>query len=231
MKKRIKLLFGVVLLSSTALALAQDYPHAFPRPGVIKLLENERVIVWEATWPDGAPQVYHRHRYDMTGVFLRWGPLRVSRLDGSFTDSLEPFEVPWVFFQAKGVTHKEEGIGTPVRHSIMIDMKEYTTTRMTPRTDNISAFAPLGTEEIIDNDRLMASSLNLQTGQSIPMHYHAEDIVLVFLEGGSLRLNSDDGQQEYKNLARKDIWYLPRGLAHSLEVVSGSPEIMLYQLK
>jgi hypothetical protein len=29
------------------------YPLAFPRPGVKKILENERVIVWDCTWTLG----------------------------------------------------------------------------------------------------------------------------------------------------------------------------------
>ena len=39
-----------------------DYPHAYPREGVTKRFENERVIVWEVVWPDGVPAEYHRHR-------------------------------------------------------------------------------------------------------------------------------------------------------------------------
>ena len=91
---------------------AQDYPHAYPRDGAEQLFENHRVIVWEVVGPDGVTQPYHRHRYDMTGVFLRFGPLRVTRPDGTFTDSDVPFEIPTVFLLRQGVTHKEEGIGT-----------------------------------------------------------------------------------------------------------------------
>ena len=64
-----------LLLAGAGLASAQDYPHAYPRDGAEQLFENHRVIVWEVVWHDGVPQPYHRHRYDMTGVFLRWGPL------------------------------------------------------------------------------------------------------------------------------------------------------------
>ena len=77
----------VGLLLATAPLSAQDYPHAYPREGAEQLFENHRVIVWEVVWHDGIPQPYHRHQYDMTGVFLRWGPLRVTRLDGTFTDT------------------------------------------------------------------------------------------------------------------------------------------------
>ena len=103
-----------LLLAGAGLASAQDYPHAYPRDGAEQLFENHRVIVWEVVWHDGVPQPYHRHRYDMTGVFLRWGPLRVTRLDGTFTDSEVPFELPNVFLTAKkGCPTKRKASGHP----------------------------------------------------------------------------------------------------------------------
>jgi quercetin dioxygenase-like cupin family protein len=230
MKTVIALLAGAVFVSSTGLAFAQEYPHAFPRPGATLLLENERVLVWEVVWPDGAPQVYHRHQYDMTGVFLRWGPLRVTRLDGSFAESLEPFEIPWVFFQRKGVTHKEEGIGQPERHSIMIDLKDYTPPDLEPRTD-IRTLPFAGTEEVLDNPRVSVWSVDMQLGQTVPMHYHDRDAIWVFLEGGTLLATGEDGQQERTTWAYKDVRFLPRGQAHRLDVLEGSPRIMLYELE
>lgn len=56
------------------------------------------MFIWEVVWPNGVEQPYHRHRYDMTGVFLGWGPLRVTRPDGGFPDSADPFDIPRVFF-------------------------------------------------------------------------------------------------------------------------------------
>ena len=199
--------------------------------GSVKLVENERVFVWEVVWPNGTPQAYHRHRYDMTGVFLGWGPLRVTRLDGTFTESLEPFEIPWVFFQGKGVTHKEEGIGEPERHAIMIDLKEYTPTDLERRTDILPAFPLAGAEEVLDNPRVSVWSLDMQPGQTLPMHYHDGDLVWVFLEGGTLLSIGEDGQEERTTWVYKDVRFLPRGQAHTLEVVTGSPRMMLYELK
>ena len=231
MKTLVGLLVGVALVSSAGTSFAQEYPHAFPRPGAVKILENERVFIWEVVWPDGAPQAYPRHRYDMTGVFLRWGPLRVTRLDGTFTESLEPFEVPWVFFQGKGVTHKEEGIGQPERHSIMIDLKEYTPPPLDPRTDIPPAFPLAGAEDVLDNDRVRVWSLDMEPGQTIPMHYHDRDLIWVFLEGGTLEVRGEGVQLERRTWHFKDVQFLPRGQAHTIEVVSGFPRVMIYELQ
>ncbi len=222
---------GVALISLPDVSFAQEYPHAFPRPGVVKIMENERVLVWEATWPADVTQVYHQHQYDMTGVFLRWGPLRVTRLDGTFTESLEPFEIPWVFFLEKGVTHIEEGIGDPVRHSIMIDLKEGSPPRLEGRTDFPSSFPQEGAEEVLDNDRVRVWSLEPRPGQTIPMHFHDRDFISVVLEGGTLALKGADGREERTTWAYKDVRFVPRGEVHSIEVVSGTPRIMIFELK
>src|SRR6266487_2638611 len=31
------------------------YPSAFPRPGNVKVLENDRIVVWDYTWTAGVP--------------------------------------------------------------------------------------------------------------------------------------------------------------------------------
>ena len=181
-------LAGVVLVWAALIDAqpAQDdesYPHAYPRPGVEKRFENERVIIWEVVWLDGVPMPYHRHRYDMTGVFLRWGPLRVTRPDATFTVSQDPFDIPSVFLLRKGVTHKEEGIGSPERHSIMIDLKDYHPPRQEQRTDIPPAFPRDDSTVMLDEDRVTIWDVQLEAGQEVPLHVHNRDTVAVFSRG------------------------------------------------
>ena len=131
----------------------------------------------------------------------------------------------------EGRDHKEEGIGEPERHAIMIDLKEYTPTELEPRTDILPAFPLAGAEELIDNPRVSVWSLAKQRGQTIPMHYHDRDLVWVFLEGGTLLSIGEDGQEERTTWVYKDVWFLSRGQAHTVEMVGGSPRMMLYELK
>ena len=51
---------------------AAPLPPAYPRPGTAKLLENDRVVVWDISW---LKQQYplHRHIYDLTGVYYTDG--------------------------------------------------------------------------------------------------------------------------------------------------------------
>jgi hypothetical protein len=58
------------------------YPLAFPRPGVKKLFENERVIVWDYTWIPGVATPMHFHDKDVVALFLEDGDLKSTTPDG-----------------------------------------------------------------------------------------------------------------------------------------------------
>ncbi len=71
----------------------------------------------------------------------------------------------------------------------------------------------------------------MQPGQTIPMHFHDGGLIWVFLEGGTLLSRGEDGQEERTTWAYKDVRFFPRGQVHSVEVVDGSPRMMLYELE
>jgi hypothetical protein len=69
----------LVALASVALITsleAQDFPPGFPREGSRKVLENSRVIIWDATWPKGKATVLHEHPVDYLSVTLVEGAHR-----------------------------------------------------------------------------------------------------------------------------------------------------------
>jgi hypothetical protein len=45
------------------------YPNAYPREGIKKLLENDRVIVWSFRWTPKKPTVMHFHNTDVVVVY------------------------------------------------------------------------------------------------------------------------------------------------------------------
>jgi hypothetical protein len=78
----IALLLLVLAAPLAILVGAQTYPHAFPRQGVTKLFENERVTAWDVRWLRDVPQPFHRHQFDMAGVYTVYGPIRVTSPTG-----------------------------------------------------------------------------------------------------------------------------------------------------
>ena len=61
-----------IAIFAALLLQAQTFPQPFDRDGANKVLENDRVIVWDVAW---LPRAYptHRHVYDYAGVYYTSG--------------------------------------------------------------------------------------------------------------------------------------------------------------
>jgi hypothetical protein len=81
------------------------YPNAFPRPGIKKVLENDRVIVWDYTWTTGQPTPMHFHDKDTVVVYLRDGSLKSTTPDGQSV--VNPLTVGKTTFNARDRVHSE----------------------------------------------------------------------------------------------------------------------------
>ncbi|HEV3039581.1 MAG TPA: hypothetical protein VHA33_17550 [Candidatus Angelobacter sp.] len=96
------------------------YPLAFPRPGSKKLLDNDRVTVWEYTWKPDVPTPMHFHDKDVVVLFLEEGDLKSTTPDGQSV--VIPHAAGSVNFNPGNRTHFE----TLVRgkqHAIITELK------------------------------------------------------------------------------------------------------------
>src|SRR5580658_8058 len=96
------------------------YPLAFPRPGSKKILENDRVIVWDYTWTPGVATPMHFHDKDVVVVFLDDGDLSSTTLDRKVV--VNSFTRGTIRFNSRDRTHTE----TLVRgkqHAIITELK------------------------------------------------------------------------------------------------------------
>jgi hypothetical protein len=96
------------------------YPLAFPRPGVKKVLENNRVIIWDYTWTAGKPTPMHFHDKDVVVVYLADGDLKSTTADGQATVNQISFGK--TTFNAPNRTHTEELVKGSAR-AIIVEMK------------------------------------------------------------------------------------------------------------
>ncbi len=81
------------------------YPIAFPRPGIKKILENARVIVWDYTWEPGVATPMHFHDKDVVVLFLEDGDLSSTTPDGKTV--VNPYTSGTIRFNARNRTHSE----------------------------------------------------------------------------------------------------------------------------
>jgi quercetin dioxygenase-like cupin family protein len=223
----------VALLATAGFALGQSYPHAFPRKGAVKLFENDRVMVWDATWPIGVDQPIHQHKYDMAVVFLRYGKIKVTSLDGKATIAA-PFEAPRVVYQAKGVTHKEEAVGSPgdpERRGIMVDLKDSAPPQFALKPGQELAFPREGATDVVDNARVRIWDYSWLPNRPVAGHVHDKDSVEVFVASGTLVTKLAGGQEMSKTVAYGDTRFVPRGQVDREEAVSGTPRAFIIELK
>jgi cytochrome c553 len=81
------------------------YPNAFPRPGVKKVLENERIVVWDYSWTPNVPTPMHFHDKDVVVVYLADGTLKSTTPDGQSTTN--EFSIGTTRFNLRDRTHTE----------------------------------------------------------------------------------------------------------------------------
>jgi hypothetical protein len=104
----------------TPLEVPGTIARAFPRQGAKRILDNDRVLVWDFTWAKGMKTDLHFHDKDVVIVYLGSGTVRSIPLSG------EPHAVPRSFgeavFAARARTHVEECIDGP-RRDIVVELK------------------------------------------------------------------------------------------------------------
>jgi len=239
---------GLKLVVSCAVALAlvvyvgrafgdESYPHAFPRAGTVKLLENERVTIWEVNWLKNVMQPVHRHQYDMAGVYLRFGQITVTGPNDPVPVNPQPgrvFDIPRPYYQPKGITHREVAFGgpnDPERLAIMCDLKDYEPPPFEVKPGMRTSFPRDGAKDVLDNARVIEWDYTWKTHVPVAMHVHDKDSIEVFFEGGTIQTRMADGREETKTVAFKDARFIPRGQMDTEEAISGSPRAIIIELR
>ena len=93
---------------------------AFPREWARRVIENDRVTVWEVAWTKGLKTPPHFHDKDVVAVYLDAGTVRSIALSGETTAT--PRLAGDTVFIRRGRAHIEECIDGP-RRDIVIELK------------------------------------------------------------------------------------------------------------
>jgi hypothetical protein len=106
--------------SPAPIANNSGYPPAFPRPHAKKLLENDRVVVWDYVWYPGEPTPMHFHDKDALAVFESDGAVQSTTPDGKTVAVNIKFAD--VRFNRRDRTHSEMLLSGHA-HAVIVELK------------------------------------------------------------------------------------------------------------
>jgi hypothetical protein len=215
---------------STAIVFAlQAYPPPFPRDGVTKVLENERVVAWQVQWSKGRPTAMHEHVLDLVGVVLEPGQVKVTFPDGSVNQGTlsQPAAAS---FMPRGMIHQEESVVDGGR-TIAIELKAFSPPAPARNTTAAEAFPRDGARQLIDNNRVVVWDYQWVPGRPVSLHVHNRDTLLVPVENGEVTVRFRNGETRISRLVRGEVLFFSGADAHSEEATAGSPRAIVVELK
>lgn len=115
-----RLVVGLKRVRVAPLANNSGYPQAMQRPGAKKILDNERVTVWDYTWTPNVPTPMHFHDKDVVVMFLEDGDLKSTTVKGEVT--VNSYKAGAIRFNARDRVHTEELVRGKQR-AIIIELK------------------------------------------------------------------------------------------------------------
>ena len=215
MKKTTAILIaGAITFSAAGAVLAQNaapsqpgqtFPQPFDREGATKVMENDRVIVWDVSWLKRAYPT-HRHLYDYAGVYYTNGDRVVVSPQGVRSPT---HSTAWdTFFYRRGVTHSEEGASAEPLRAVFLELKE-------PAAAGAAGAASTGLgKQVRESDRLVIWENIAAQGAQPAAHRHEMDAVAVAFTGLKPR-----------------ITFVPRGAVDHGEETAGADRAYFFELK
>jgi predicted metal-dependent enzyme (double-stranded beta helix superfamily) len=166
------------LLAQTATPPA-NLPPAYPRAGATKILDNDRVQVWNIAWLKGQPSPLHRHLYDLVGVYYEPGDRMIISPQGEKRPvSTKAWDLA---FQRKDVTHIEEGVSDKPLRAVFVEMKRPGPYGADKAPGGAPAFTGEGATQKLDNERVTVWEYT--RAPAGPPHRHLHDAVVVAIDG------------------------------------------------
>jgi hypothetical protein len=185
---------------------AQTYPQPFEREGSTKVLENDRVIVWDVSWLKRAYPT-HRHLYDYAGVYYASGDRVIVNLDGSRRPT---HTKAWdTFFLRKGITHSEEGASDEPLRAVMLELKE-------PAALGAPATPSTGLgKNVRESDRVIIwEDFPAQDPQPTTHHHEMDTVAVAFTAG-----------------QKPKVTFIKRGTVDHGEDTAGADRAYFFELK
>jgi hypothetical protein len=218
----------VVVGAMLGVAAQSELPPPFPRTNATKLLETDRIVVWNIVWPKGQPTAMHRHIYDQVGTYYARGGRTITTPDGAGRQTMT--EVGSLSTTRKGTTHIEEGNTDPPLRAVFIELKRDTPSGLGAPAGDAIGFSRAGAKTALDDDRVRVLDYTSATGADTSA-VAMSDTVIVYLGEGRLRIARGGGKAEEQTVAPGAMRYIARGTRERETVLAGTPRALAFEIK
>jgi predicted metal-dependent enzyme (double-stranded beta helix superfamily) len=200
---------AIAVLSVVVQTPAAKLPPAYPRAGATKILDNDRVQVWNIAWLKGQPSPLHRHLYDLVGVYYEPGDRMIISPEGAKRPvSTRAWDIS---FQKAGVTHIEEGTSDAPLRAVFVEMKQAGPYGVDTASADAPPFSGQGAIQKLDNERVTVWEF---TRRPSGRHRHTHDAVVAAIDGQNPRA----------------VW-VTRGTVHSDEGIGTASRVYVFEIK
>ena len=200
---------AVAVLSLLVQTPPPNLPPAYPRPGVTKILDNDRVQVWNIAWLKSEASPLHRHIYDLVGVYYEPGDRMIISPEGAKRPvSTKAWDIA---FQRTGVTHVEEGTSDAPLRAVFVEMKQ-SGSYGTDTGSGAPPFSGAGGIQKLDNDRVTV--WEFMQAPAAASHRHTRNAVVVAIDGRNPRAN-----------------WVKQGTVHAAEGASDAARFYVFEIK
>jgi hypothetical protein len=199
-----------LILALLFFAQAQTYPPPYPRPGTTKIMENDRLVVWDVSWLKQAYPV-HRHVYDYAGVYYTSGDRIIVSEQGVRSPTTS---VAWdTFVLPRGITHSEEGASDQPLRGVFLEFKEPQPRGAADARTSPPAFPGVSGKQLRDNARVTIWEVTPSPDPRSP-HLHARDAVIVAF-----------------TQLKPHVTFVESGTVHTDEQTTGADRVFAFEVK
>ena len=178
----------------------------------------------------GQPTALHRHIYDQVGTYYQRGGRVITTADGEKRSNVT--EVGSLSTTRKGTTHVEEGNTDPPLRAVFIELKKEKPSGLAPAEAGAAAFPREGARQVLDEDRVTAwDYASWAAGPGGLKFRAARETVIVWLGSGSLKVTRSAGATTTVQVNSGTMRHLDGDAAEMLEMTSGSPRALFFELK
>jgi hypothetical protein len=117
------------------------------------------------------------------------------------------------------------------RSSILIELKDHPVAPIANTTGYPLAFPRSGAKKVLENQRVIVWDYTWTPGIATPMHFHDKDAVVVFLEDGTLKSTTPDGQATVNSFTRGTVRFNGRDRTHTETLLQGKQRAIITELK